>query len=123
MIDKKKIVIDNYFKVDCNIDTTIREAYRKGFERALQKLDARKINDDNMGEKNMKKNMPFRQAWLELLNGKKVRRSPWKGYWAWENNTIMMHCADGTVLDIRKTDNPAFTFTNIATDDWEVAEE
>lgn len=51
MIDKKKIVIDNYFKVDCNIDTTIREAYRKGFERALQKLDARKINDDNMDEK------------------------------------------------------------------------
>lgn len=56
MIDKKKIVIDNYFKVDCNIDTTIREAYRKGFERALQKLDARKINDgNNIDEKNERK--------------------------------------------------------------------
>ena len=45
MIDKKKIVIDNYFKTDCNIDTTIREAYRKGFERALQKCDAHKTDD------------------------------------------------------------------------------
>lgn len=57
MIDKKKIVIDNYFKVDCNIDTTIREAYRKGFERALQKLDARKINDNKERKDRQDENM------------------------------------------------------------------
>ena len=34
---KKQIVIDNYFKVDCNIDTTIRSAYEKGFNRGLSK--------------------------------------------------------------------------------------
>ena len=34
---KKKIVIDNYFKGDCNINTTIKEAYTKGFERGLSK--------------------------------------------------------------------------------------
>ena len=34
---KKRIVIDNYFKTECNIDTSIREAFKKGFELGLQK--------------------------------------------------------------------------------------
>lgn len=107
--------------------------YKKLFGMPIEKEDIEKLRmlfstvslnvNEPKEEKNMKKNMPFRQAWFELLNGKKIRLSSWKGYWAWENNTIMMHCADGTVLDIRKTDNPAFTFSNIATDDWEVVEE
>ena len=36
-LKKKQIVIDNYFTKDCNIDTTIRQAYEKGFDRGLQK--------------------------------------------------------------------------------------
>lgn len=55
-----------------------------------------------------------------MLCGKHIRREGWKGYWAWENDTIMMHCEDGTVLDIRETDNPKFTFDNIAASDWVV---
>ena len=34
---KKEIVINNYFDKECNIDTSIREAYKKGFERGLEK--------------------------------------------------------------------------------------
>ena len=29
--EKMKIVIDNYFKTECNVDTSIREAFEKGF--------------------------------------------------------------------------------------------
>ncbi len=34
----------------------------------------------------------------------------------------MMHSKDGSVLDIRKTENPGYTFHNIASKDWEVCE-
>ena len=34
---KKKIVINNYFKEECNVDTTIRQAYEKGFNRGIGK--------------------------------------------------------------------------------------
>ena len=34
---KKKIVIDNYFESDCNLDTSIRKAYEKGFDRGIEK--------------------------------------------------------------------------------------
>lgn len=74
------------------------------------------------------KNLHWRDAWFYLLNGKKVKRPLWKGYWAWELNpetnqpTIMMHCRDGSVTDIRATENPAYTFTNVAARDWELVE-
>ena len=64
--------------------------------------------------------MDFRHAFFHMLNGRKVRLSHWKGYWAWENNTIMIHTKEGEVIDIRDTDNVAYTFSNIATNDWEV---
>jgi hypothetical protein len=35
----------------------------------------------------------------------------------------MMHCADGSVIDIRETDDPSYTFSNIAMDRWEIVEE
>lgn len=34
---KKKIVIDNYFKVECDMNTSIKEAFIKGFELGLKK--------------------------------------------------------------------------------------
>lgn len=34
---KKKIVINNYFRQDCDVDTTIRQAYERGFNRGLEK--------------------------------------------------------------------------------------
>ena len=35
--EKKKIVIDNYFKSECNINTTLKEAFTRGFELGLKK--------------------------------------------------------------------------------------
>lgn len=35
--NKKKIVIENYFKEECDINTSIKDAYVKGFERGIQK--------------------------------------------------------------------------------------
>lgn len=39
MINEKKmqIVIDNYFKSECNVDTSIRDAFEKGFRIGVQK--------------------------------------------------------------------------------------
>ena len=68
------------------------------------------------------KNLHWKDAWFHMLNGKYIARPLWEGYWAWENNTIMMHCRDGSVTDIRKTENPAYTFTNIAQRDWMVVD-
>ncbi len=30
---KKKIVIDNYFKQECTVDTSIKEAFEKGIQK------------------------------------------------------------------------------------------
>lgn len=66
------------------------------------------------------KNLHWKDAWFHLLNGKKIKRPLWEGYWVWKNNTIMMHCRDGSVSDIRSTENVAYTMTNIAQRDWMV---
>ena len=36
--EKKRIVIGNYFNVECDVNTTIREAYERGFDRGMQKV-------------------------------------------------------------------------------------
>lgn len=65
--------------------------------------------------------MKFKSA-LELMkDGKKVKLPSWDGYWCWENNTIMMYCKDGKVLDIRETDRVEYTMNNIASDEWILA--
>lgn len=35
--EKMRIVINNYFKSECNVDTSIREAFEKGFRIGVQK--------------------------------------------------------------------------------------
>lgn len=67
--------------------------------------------------------MEFREAWFYLLNGKRIKLPSWSGYWAWEDNTIKMHGRDGEVIDIRNTDNVAYTFSNVASRDWVVVED
>lgn len=62
--------------------------------------------------------LSWRQAWFELLNGRKIKLPSWTGYWKWENNTIMIHESSGEIIDIRETKNPAYTFTNIAENYW-----
>ena len=67
--------------------------------------------------------MNFRKAWKAMLSGKKVKRPFWDGYWAWEAGTIMIHERDGSVLDIRSTQQVAYTFDNIASKDWVIVDE
>lgn len=65
----------------------------------------------------------FKEAYREMLKGSKVAHVDFKGgYWAWEKGTIMIHCHDGKVLDIRETDDVSFTFGFITDDRWYVKE-
>jgi hypothetical protein len=66
--------------------------------------------------------MDFKKAYKLLKQGEHVKRKEWGGYWKWENNTIMIHCKDGKVLDIRDTEDVDFTMSNILANDWEVVE-
>lgn len=67
--------------------------------------------------------MEFREAYLIMKEGKKIRLPEWKGYWCWENNTIMIYCGDGTILDIRDTNDVDYTFTFICRNEWQIVEE
>lgn len=64
--------------------------------------------------------MDFQEAFRFMQHGFRVRRKDWEGYWAWENDTIVMHCKDGVAIDIRATDDVAFTISNILANDWVV---
>lgn len=69
-------------------------------------------------------NCPFSLVFRAMKDdGYKAKLPEWEGYWEWENNTIMMHCKDGRVIDIRETDDVEFTFGNIARSDWECFKE
>ena len=72
---------------------------------------------------NKKDGMAFREAWFAMLNGEKVKLPSWAGYWAFESGTNMMHCKDGAVIDIRATENVAYTMSNVASNDWMIANE
>jgi len=39
-MDKISIVIKNYFSAECDVDTTIRQAYERGFRRGASACDA-----------------------------------------------------------------------------------
>lgn len=66
--------------------------------------------------------MKFNEAYLLMRQGRKIKLPEWQGYWAWENNTIMLHCSDGVVMDIRETDDVSYTFGFICREDWLIAE-
>lgn len=66
--------------------------------------------------------MNFGQA-LELMKqGHKVKLPHWAGYWCLENGNIMMYCKDSTVLDLRETKDTLFTFNNVVSEEWEIAD-
>lgn len=76
----------------------------------------------------MKWNLAFRL----MKEGNKIKLPSWGGYWCWdeEKNTIMMHCKQEDVdkgqkspLDIRETQRVEYTLSNIASDEWIVADE
>jgi hypothetical protein len=67
----------------------------------------------------------FEQALKLMQEGKKVKLPSWGGYWYWDNEkqTVMMHCKDGKVLDIRETQAVEYTLSNIVSDEWILADD
>lgn len=68
--------------------------------------------------------MRFDEAFKVMKQGAKVKLPSWGGYWYWskEKQTIIIHTKDGIEMDIRETQVPDYTFTNIACDDWVLAD-
>lgn len=68
--------------------------------------------------------MRFDRAFKLMKQGAKLKLPSWGGYWYWstEKQTIIMHTKDGKELDIRETQIPDYTFSNIACDDWILAD-
>lgn len=69
--------------------------------------------------------MLFREAFKMMKNGMKVKLPSWGGYWYWdsEKGTIIMHTKDGEELDIRETQRVGYTFSNVCSDEWMIADE
>lgn len=69
--------------------------------------------------------MVFQEAFKLMKQGAKVKLPSWGGYWCWDNEkeTIMMHCKDGKVLDIRETEVVEYTLGNVLSDEWVIADE
>lgn len=64
--------------------------------------------------------MNFSEAYQKMLEGKKVKRPDWKGYWFIENDKVKIKFAGGEIKENRFTQQ---TIKNTAADDWEVCEE
>lgn len=64
--------------------------------------------------------MNFKQAYQEMLNGKKIRRPSWGGYWFIEDGKVKIKLKTGEIIE---NDFNQETITNTLADDWEVVEE
>lgn len=67
--------------------------------------------------------MNFGKALEALKQGFKIKLPDWKGYWIKEDNTVKMYCKDGKILDIRESEDVFYTLSNIASEDWCLADE
>lgn len=75
--------------------------------------------------------MRFVEALKAMKNGAKVKLPSWGGYWCWdaEKETVMIHCRpqdsdhQGEILDIRETQRVEYTLSNVASDEWMIANE
>lgn len=74
--------------------------------------------------------MNFVEALKAMKNGAKVKLPSWGGYWYWdpELETVMIQCRpqdsdQGELLDIRETQRVEYTLSNVASDEWVVADE
>ena len=68
--------------------------------------------------------MLFREAFDLMKKGMKVKLPSWAGYWYWskEKQTIIIHTKNGKEMDIRETQVVDYTFSNVACDDWVLAD-
>lgn len=66
--------------------------------------------------------MNFREALKEMKAGNKVKLPNWAGFWAWENGEIIMHTKEGDVIRLLDTQRPEYTFDNIASNEFMIAD-
>lgn len=68
--------------------------------------------------------MIWSEAFEAMKHGAKVKLPSWAGYWYWskEKQTIIMHTKDGIDMDIREMQIQDYTFSNIASDEWTLAD-
>ena len=68
--------------------------------------------------------MIFREAFELMKKGAKMKLPSWAGYWFWSVSaqTIVMHTKDGVDMDIRETQIPDYTFGNVCSDEWILAD-
>lgn len=68
--------------------------------------------------------MNFKEAFAVMKSGGKVKLPSWGGYWFWdgEKGTIVIHTKEGEEFDIRETQVPDYTFSNVASDEWIIAD-
>lgn len=64
--------------------------------------------------------MNFKQAYQEMLNGKKIKRPGWGGYWFIEDGKVKIKLKTGKIIE---NDFNQETITNTLADDWEVINE
>ena len=66
--------------------------------------------------------MNFNEAYQKMLEGKKIKRPDWKGYWFIDSkdNKFKIKLAGGEIKENKFTQE---TIKNTAADDWEVVEE
>ena len=67
--------------------------------------------------------MNFREAFDAMRHGKKVKLPWWDGYWAYEHGDIIMYCRDGVARSIMESELPEYTYMNMASDEFEIADE
>ena len=67
--------------------------------------------------------MSFAAAVFALQRGHKVRRRHWTGYWVMDGKEVIMHTHDGKEINIRESEDMLYTLSNMACDDWEIADE
>lgn len=69
--------------------------------------------------------MKFKEALKEMKNGISMKLPSWGGYWCWdeEAQTIIMYTKDNQRLDIRETQRVEYTLSNVASDEWIIADE
>lgn len=65
--------------------------------------------------------MKFEQAYMEMLKGKKIKRSCFKGYWFIDgvSGKVKIHLANAEEIIEGDLD---LTLRNVLAEDWEVAE-
>lgn len=64
--------------------------------------------------------MNFGQAYEALKQGAKIKRPHWRGFWCKENDTIVMHCKDGSAIPFLDTEDVFVDLDNVVASDWEL---